>query len=50
MSALPGADVEKEKVLAGAGLVVLQGETPRSMEPSAEQRAERQPPVPSVVW
>lgn len=42
--------MEKEKVVGGAGLVALQGETPRSMVPLAEQRAERHPPVPSVVW
>lgn len=42
--------VEKEKVVWGAGLVVPQPWTVLSMVPLVPQRAEMQPPVPSVVW
>lgn len=49
MPASPAGGVEKEKAVWGAGLVVPQLWTVLSMVPLAPQRAEMQPPVPSVV-
>lgn len=43
-------DVENTKVVWGVGVAGLQAETPLSMVPLAPQRAEMQPPVPSLVW
>lgn len=50
MCALPSGDVENTKVVWGVGVAGLQAETPLSMVPLAPQRAEMQPPVPSLVW
>lgn len=46
----PIGGVEKEKVVWGAGVVGLHAWTLLSMVPLGPQRAEMQPPVPSVVW
>lgn len=46
---VPAGGVEKEKAVRGVGLVVPQPWTVLSMVPLAPQRAEMQPPVPSVV-
>ena len=50
VSALPNGVVEKMKVVWGVRGVGLQASTLLSMVPLAPQRAEMQPPVPSVVW
>ena len=47
---LPIGNVEKEKVVVGAGVLGPQAWTLLSMVPLAPQRAEIQPPMPSVVW
>lgn len=47
---LGGEEEEKEKVVGGAGELEPQACTVLSMVPLGPQRAEMQPPVPSVVW